>query len=375
MTAPTFDPDAEAEHLTAGLGDGPPREESVGFTDAWNSTQGGESSTEADAPSLSKLFVSGGSFVLDVPETPPAVWGQGGDVLWAEGESLMIAAPQGAGKTTLAFQIIRARLGLQDKVLGLPVIPTERRVLYLAMDRPAQAQRAALRLFAKDDRAILDQRLIVWKGPPPMDLAKNTEILTAMCEQAGADTVVIDSLKDAAIGLSDDMVGASYNRARQNAIRSGVQVLELHHNRKAGTNGGEPNTLSDIYGSVWLTSGCGSVISLYGDPGDPIVSFKHLKPPMNEIGPYKVVHDHTAGTSEVAHSVDLLDLVRAGGAEGLIARAAAVALFETPKPTDAQVEKARRRLEKLRNDGILTRIDGASKANPAVYYLVERRAA
>lgn len=323
-------------------------------------------------PTLSKLLVPGGTFVLDVPETPPAVWGRDGDVLWAEGEALMIAGPQGAGKTTLAFQVIRARLGLQGEVLGLPVVPGGGRVLYLAMDRPAQAQRAAARLFAKDDRAILDQRLIVWKGPPPMDFAKNSDVLTTMCREAGADTVVLDSLKDAAVGLSDDLVGASYNRARQVAIASGVQVLELHHPRKAGANGGEPTTIADIYGSTWLTSGCGSVISLYGAAGDPIVSFRHLKQPMNEVGPFKVAHDHAAGISAVMHGVDLLELVRISGAEGLIARAAAVALFETVKPTDAQVEKARRRMEKLRADGILYRLDGSSKAVPAAYYLAAR---
>lgn len=326
-------------------------------------------SSAAGPSALSRLLIPGGSFVLDVPETPPAVWGEGGDVLWPEGEALMIGAPQGVGKTTLAFQIVRGRLGLQDKVLGFPVVPGTGRVLYLAMDRPAQAQRAAARLFAKDDRAILDQRLIVWKGPPPADMAKNSDLLTTMCREAEADTVVLDSLKDAAVGLSDDQVGASYNRARQLAIAAGVQVLELHHTRKTGANGSEPTTIADIYGSTWLTSGCGSVISLYGAAGDPIVSFRHLKQPMNEVGPYKVAHDTAAGTSAVMHGTDLLDLVRASGAEGLIARTAAAAMFETAKPTDAQVEKARRRMEKLRADGILTRVEGPSKGTPAAYYL------
>ncbi|MEV5611490.1 AAA family ATPase [Streptomyces sp. NPDC052225] len=320
---------------------------------------------------LAQLFVPGGSFVLDVPETPPSVWGSEADVLWAEGEALMIAAPQGAGKTTVAFQVVRARLGLQDTVLGLPVTPGER-VLYLAMDRPAQAQRAAHRLFVLDDREFLNDRLVFWKGPPPFDLAKRPEILVAMCERAKADTVVIDSLKDAAIGLSDDEVGAGYNRARQKALTEGVQVLELHHNRKAGTNGGEPNTISDVYGSVWLTSGTGSVISLYGDPGDPVVSFRHLKQPMNEVGPFRVVHDHPSGTSSVQQTTDLIELVRNGGPEGLTAKRAAEDLFETNKPTPAQVEKARRRLEKLHNEGFLLRHNGASKTSAATYYLQMR---
>jgi len=73
-----------------------------------------------------------------------------------------------------------------------------RRVLYLAMDRPHQIRRAF---------RLLDQNLVIWKGPPPADLAKHTEILNELAEQADADVVVVDSLKDAAVGLSEDEVG------------------------------------------------------------------------------------------------------------------------------------------------------------------------
>jgi hypothetical protein len=327
----------------------------------------GAAPTDGETTALSRLFVSGGSFVLDVPDSPPAVWGEGGDVLWAEGEACMIAAPQGVGKTTTAFQLVRARLGLQDSVLGYPVKPGKR-VLYLAMDRPAQAQRAANRLFAKDDRAYLNEHLIVWKGPPPFDMAKQTDVLVAMCKEARADTVIVDSLKDAAVGLAEDAVGAAYNRARQKALNEGVEVFELHHNRKAGTNGGEPNTLADVYGSVWLPSGAGSVISLYGDAGDPIVSFRHLKQPMNEVGPFQIMHDHASGISTVRHAVDLLEMARIGGVHGVTALAAAEAMFETKKATPAQKEKVRRRLERLVSTGHLVRVDGKSQGDPARYF-------
>ncbi len=61
---------------------------------------------------------------------------------WVEGEALLIVGPSGVGKTTLTGQLVRARMGLGDGlVLGMPVSPG-RRVLYLAMDRPAQIARA-----------------------------------------------------------------------------------------------------------------------------------------------------------------------------------------------------------------------------------------
>jgi hypothetical protein len=321
--------------------------------------------SEAQTPDLFKP----GSLFLDVQDTPPAVWGDGDQVVWAEGEALMIAAPQGVGKSTLALQVVRARLGLVDKVLGYSVQQTGGRVLYLAMDRPRQLYRAARRLFTEDDRKVLDEQLAIWPGPPPYDMAERRDILAMMARKAGADTIVVDSLKDAAIGLSDDAVGAGYNRARQQALQEGVQVLELHHTTKRGANGSEPNTLADVYGSTWLTSGAGSVVSLFGDAGDPVVSWRHLKQPMHEVGPFRVVHDHDAGTSQVEQTVDLGALIRRTGTQGLTALEYAVALFEKPNPSRALKEKARRLLEKKVDAAYLSRIGGEAGGPPARYFL------
>lgn len=323
---------------------------------------------EEQEEEVSRVFQRGGGFFQNVPKTPPAVWGMASEVMWAEGEALMIAAPQGTGKTTIAHQLIRARIGLQDEVLGMPVAPGSR-VLYLAMDRPSQARRAGARIFAGDDPAYLDDRIVVWEGPPPFDLAKRPEILAAMCAKAKADTVVVDSLKDAAIGLSEDETGAGWNRARQTALRDGVQVLELHHMRKAGSNGAVPNTISDIYGSTWLTSGAGSVMLLWGDPGDPVVQMRHLKQPMDEIGPFSLTHDHVTGVTTVQQGADLFELIRRSGADGVTADQAAVVMFDTRTPTRAQKEKARRKLNKMCDEGKLVSFEGTKGGKPTTYFL------
>lgn len=316
------------------------------------------------------LFHAGGAFVLDVPDVPPAVWGRDDHVIWAEGEALMIAAPQGVGKTTVALQIVRALLGLQESVLGYPVRPTERRVLYLAMDRPAQMRRAANRIFTENDRALLDEKLVIWQGPPPYDMAQRKDMMAVMAQKAGADVVVVDSLKDAAIGLSEDAVGASYNRTRQQALSEGIQVLELHHTTKKGDNGKEPNDLASVFGSTWLTSGAGSVVSLFGEAGDPVVRWRHLKQPMTEVGPFNVTHDHTAGTSEVEQGVDLVALIRRTGVQGLSAQEYAVRLFETNRPRPADVQKARRLLDNKVVQGFLSVVPGSRGGPPSKYFLV-----
>jgi hypothetical protein len=162
----------------------------------------------------------------------------------------MIVGGNGVGKT-VGGQLVRGRLGLAGARFGQPLAAGSHRVLYLAMDRAAQTARPLHRTFTEDGRRVLDDRLVVWKGSPPLDLAKHPSVLAEMCADAGADTVVIDSLKDAAIGLSDNEVGAGWNRAGQGALVAGVEVLELHHNIKRATEG-----IADVYGSAWLTAGC-----------------------------------------------------------------------------------------------------------------------
>ncbi|MDM4721137.1 AAA family ATPase [Micromonospora sp. WMMA1363] len=301
----------------------------------------------------------GATFLLDLPPTPPALWGKGEDILWARGEALMIAGPQGVGKTAIAGQLLRAVVGITGDVLGLPVEPCERRVLYLAMDRPEQARRNLARMFTDAEQEIgrdyLAEILRFWAGPPPADVAADPAGLLRLARQHDADVVFVDSLKDAAVGLSKDEVGAGYNRARQLALAEGIQLVELHHTVKNGADGGKPNNINGIYGSTWLTSGAGSVVLLWGEPGDPVVDFVHLKQPMTEVGPLKVIHNRETGLSAVYHDedTDVAALARKCATTGVSAAEAARCQFSTEKPTKAQVEKARRNLHRLVDAGLL----------------------
>lgn len=296
----------------------------------------------------------GGAFIFDQPDRIPAIWGRGNEVLWAEGEALTICGPSGVGKTTLSGQVVRARM-VGGHVLDLPVTPTSSTILYLAMDRPRQIARSMRRTLGDLDRAIVDERLQVWQGPPLADVAAHPETLLTLAQEAGADTVVIDSIKDAAIGLSNDEVGAGYNRARQLCIAAGVEVLELHHMVKKGDNGSPPTNLADMYGSAWIGNGSGSVVNLHGEAGDPIVAFKHLKTPADEVGPYKVIHDHDVGQSAIYHQSDLVAVAMAAKGAGITAKQAAQAIGEKNAPSRSDIEKARRRLDKLVDAGRLER--------------------
>jgi hypothetical protein len=145
-------------------------------------------------------------------------------------------------------------------------------------------------------------------------------------------------------------------------------VLELHHLRKALTRiEAEHPTTDGVYGSTWITSGAGSAVLLNGKPGDAIVSFHHIKQPASEVGPFKIIRDHDTGRSKIWHSVDLVLLAKQPG--GLTAVAAAMAIFETDKPTANEKDKARRRLDKLTGHGFLkiTQQGDAATNKPKVW--------
>ncbi|WP_157874403.1 AAA family ATPase [Streptomyces sp. AcH 505] len=323
---------------------------------------------ESTQPLALTRSTDGADFIFGASETARPVWGRDEDILWSEGESLIICGTDGTGKTTLAGQLLKARLNLGDGiVLGFPVRAGARRILYLACDRPKQAARSLARQFGREDTEVLQERLTVWKGPPPFDFAKRTDTLLRMCEAYDADTVIIDSLKDVALGISDDETGTAYNRARQLAIANGIEVIELHHTKKQSSNGGgRSHSLEMLYGSRWLAAGAGSVIMLDGEPGDPVVKLRHLKQPMNEVGPLDIEHEAKSGTSSVFESgANLEDLLYTPG--GLTALMAAEREFQSKKPTLAERQRMRRKLDRLVTQGIATKVAATTKGNPDVY--------
>lgn len=297
-------------------------------------------------------FTDGATFIFGQPAVQP-IWGDGERVMWAHGEALQIAGPPGVGKTTLCGQIVRELVGLgQGDLLGMP-IRTAGRVLYLAMDRPRQIARSLRRHFRASDAEILCEKLLVWEGPPPQDVAKNPDLLKNMATLVGADVVIVDSLKDAVVGLTDDTVAAGYNRARQTLLAAGIDLLELHHMRKSGDNGNKPNTLSDVYGSAWITAGIGSCVVLWGKAGDLIVDLLHLKTPLDDCGPIRLIHDHHRGVTGILDGTDPLAVANGFGGAWFTARDYAMRLLETDSPSRADVEKARRQLERLTASGLL----------------------
>ena len=234
-------------------------------------------------------------------------------------------------------------------------------MLYIAADRPRQAIRSMRRMVVPADYDLLGQRLVVWRGPLPQGLAENPKILVQAADYYDASDVVLDSLKDVQPDLIKDEVGSRTNIAFQELIAAGRELLTLHHQRKQQAGGTAPKHLSDVYGSRWLTAGQGSVLMLWGEPGDLVVELRHLKQPAGEIGPLSIIHDHRHGHTTVQEAVDLHTLVQLAP-NGLDVHAAAVAIFGTGQPSANQIEKARRKLDSLHKAKLVDRHDVGRKA-------------
>jgi replicative DNA helicase len=310
--------------------------------------------------------LTGAQFALDVPTEVPAMWGSGSRVLAAEGEPTMIVKPDGVGGTTIAQQFVLARTGIRAPiVLGLPVAVDERRLLYLALDRPRQAARSFRRMVTEDDREALERQLVAWPGALPFDVVAEPARLLAFAREHGAGTIVIDCLKDLAPALSDEATGQAVNVAMQACVAAGVEVLALHHQRKAQAENKRPRRLADVYGSRWLTAGCGSVLMLWGEPGDPVVELTHLKQPADEVGPLTLQHDNQAGTTAVLGASDVVDILGESGMP-LTAKDVARRLLQVPEPDRNGVAKAKRRLTAAVAEGRAERVEPAP-GEPALW--------
>lgn len=321
---------------------------------------------EADPNEWEAIALRGGEALRSVDEAPEARWGEGERILWAAGESLLIAGRTGVGKTTLTLSILAGLVGIEGEALGLPVRPAER-VLYLAMDRPRQILRSMRRRFVTDDDlAVLDERLVVRKGPMVSDLLKQPEQIVALARRYGCDVVIVDSLKDAAAKLTDDEVGSNVNRAIQMCNAVDIDVLVLHHQRKGDVTQRKDDdvepSVEDVFGSNWITAGAGSVIILAGQPGAEIVKLHHVKQPAEPLGPWLVEHDHHAGRSSIVNSFDLIAYLKHRRAAGATAVEAAKAEHQKDvKSTGREAARAKRHLEGLVRKGIARREDGGAR--------------
>lgn len=213
----------------------------------------------------------------------PAIWGPPEAPLWMPGESLMVAGPSGVGKSTLAQQLVSARIGLSDNVLGYPVQDDGGRVLYLAMDRSAQVYRMLRRHVPEDDRRarmIFRERIVLRGGRAPVSMTdeRHVDWLLEQAQLFGATTVVLDSLKNVVLKPSDEGLAAGYDATRQALMNERINLIEIHHTRKRSAEGRtQRGVQDDVYGSMTFSAGAGSILLLTPDKDEGKVWLQQVK--------------------------------------------------------------------------------------------------
>ena len=342
---------------------------------AISSIEGGEEATGGDAvgiaaqvgsPASSAIgrrglthFIHGDEFIARSAIDVPTLWGEDEVNLWGPGEPLYFVGGPGLGKTTLVLNLIRARLGIGSAiVLGCPVAADDRPVLYFALDRPRQIGRLlGLIVSNPAERGELhDRLLVVTQREVPLDVNRNPAQLLELAQEAGAGTVVVDSVKDAVMKPSDEEMAGALNRAGQLLIANDVEVVFNHHPRKG--SGGTP-TLDDVYGSMLFGAGGGSVLMLGGRPGGKITLLQ-VKSPNGEYDRrvYEVVNPGVLrlcgrDATPKDKSDDLTDWIASRGTTGVSAQEASDRL-------GVSTETARKQLEKLAHVGALNKDAGVA---------------
>lgn len=300
-------------------------------------------------------LTDGLSFAMGATGDEPAIWGGVDAIAWAPGEATGLVGPDGVGKTSLVHRLAFGLAGIEGKLLGLPVTPAEGRVLLVAADRPKQAARSMWRMLPElesRDHGKLREAMLVWRGPLPFDLVKTPGELASWATGFGASHVLLDSLGFVATRLTEDETGSAIAHAFMAASVAGLEVFWTGHPRKASGENKKPNTISDVYGSRWITAASGSILSLWASPGDPVVELRQLKSPSGEVGPFLVELDHEKGTISVLEGTDLLGHLRASPAG--LSRKEAGRLMEGASDRAREV-KAGRHLDKLVARGLAFR--------------------
>ncbi len=275
----------------------------------------------------------GDDFIFGGDDDAPAIWGDGGEVLWPEGEALWLAGGVGVGKSTILQQLVLHGIGIRPgPFLSHEVRFPDGVVGYVAADRPSQIRRSWRRMVSPGDATALGERLDVWRGQFPFDLAAaKVGELADFVEARGWSVLAIDSLKDVTSGTTDDDDGLAINRQFQEVLVRGIELVVNHHDRKGNGMRRGPKNLDDLYGSRWLGAGAGSVLYIAGEPGSDLVEMHHLKVPMDKVGPLELHHDHGTGTTTVAGEVQVRTVRRPGAGQ-----AEALAAVADPSPSSTE---------------------------------------
>lgn len=195
--------------------------------------------------------------------------------LLEEGGFGMLASMPGVGKTQMSIQ-----LGM-CVALGMPFIgwevPRPRKVVVFSLEMSHVALKMFLETIAggytPEQHEILQENfiLIPLGEAMPLDRPEVMKFVETILDEIQPDGIIIDSVIKLSGGELSDKTASALNEkyAHLRSRYNNCFIWLIHHNRKANENNKKPTELSDVYGTVFLTSEMTSVLILWRDNSHP----------------------------------------------------------------------------------------------------------
>jgi hypothetical protein len=189
-------------------------------------------------------------------------------MLESNGNAMLAAAP-GVGKTMLTLQAAE-HVALGKNFLGFNV-PKPSKVLFFSLEMDDLALKTFLAKQAKAYSAaeleVLAENFKIYPlgNTLPMDTPEVQKVVLDLILQGEYDGVFFDSLSRATNASLVDDVAMRKLMGWVDGIRAEYKkfVWWIHHNRKPNGDNKKPTKLSDIYGSVFVTSPLSSAMVLW----------------------------------------------------------------------------------------------------------------
>lgn len=203
----------------------------------------------------------------------------------------MVAAAPGVGKTQLSIQLgIACALGIP--FLGWkPARPQKMAIFSLEMSHVAlkKFMTVIAKSYDEDQIKLLQDNLIIIPIGErlPLDKPAARTFLNTMMDQIKPDGVIFDSLvKLSSTKLDEESVGTINDQLGILRKKYGCWAWLIHHNRKAnGETNKEPDSLDDVYGSVFIAAEMTAVLLLYRKRGAKQIAVINVKNRLHEERP------------------------------------------------------------------------------------------
>lgn len=243
------------------------------------------------------------------------------NIVETNGNALLTGMP-GIGKTQFSLQAA-AHIALGKDFLGFKV-DRPRKVMFLSLEMDDLSLKEFVTkqatTYTDAERQLLDTNFVFVALGQPLHLnyKAQQDMLVEMMTEENIEGVFIDSLSRATDKALQDEVSTRELMGWVDKTRTahGVFFWWIHHNRKANGENKKPNTIHDIYGSVFIQSALSSAACLWHGKERHTIELSFVKSRLSEDkDTFSIVRDRDTLTFTTKNPV--VELVQDFNPDGL----------------------------------------------------------